>query len=98
MRARFEVSKRYYQRNKEMVEACDMLHAFVSAENGYTGGTRFEIEYAVKLNIPVKVHWENGIVQWFYQYFFPFIEQNQIFFLSWQEFFRNINLNCGGLK
>jgi hypothetical protein len=90
MRARFEVSKRYYHRNKEMVEACDMLHAFISAENGYTGGTRFEIEYAVKLGIPVQVHLENGLSQWLYQYFLPFMGLNKMFFLAWQEFFFNV--------
>jgi hypothetical protein len=90
MRARFEVSKRYYQRNKEMVEACDMLHAFISAENGYTGGTRFEIEYAVKLGIPVQVHLENGLSQWLSQYFSTFIGLNKLFFLAWQEFFFNV--------
>ena len=62
IRAWFEVPKRYYQRNKEMIEACDALHAFISAEDGYTGGTRFEIEYAVSLNIPVQINWENGVV------------------------------------
>jgi len=83
IRAWFEVPKRYYRRNKEMVEACDMLYAFISEEGGYTGGTRFEIEYAVSLNIPVQVHWESGISQWIYQYSFPFIERKQEFFLSW---------------
>ena len=47
IRAWFEVPKRYYQRNKEMVEACGLLHAFISKEDGFIGGTRFEIEYAV---------------------------------------------------
>jgi len=27
-----------------MVEACDLLHAFISAEDGFIGGTRFEAE------------------------------------------------------
>jgi hypothetical protein len=47
IRAWFDIPKRYYQRNKEMVESCDLLHAFVSAEDGFIGGTRFEVEYAV---------------------------------------------------
>ena len=38
IRAWFGVPKRYYERNKEMVEACDLLHAFISAEDGFTGG------------------------------------------------------------
>ncbi len=74
IRAHFEVPKRYYNRNKQMVEACDILHAFISTEDGYTGGTRFEIEYAVSLNIPVYVHWEKGVSQVIYQYFLPFFE------------------------
>jgi hypothetical protein len=34
IRAYFEVTKRYYQRNKELIEACDLLHAFLSQEDG----------------------------------------------------------------
>jgi hypothetical protein len=36
IRAWFDVPKRYYERNKEMVEACDLLYAFISAEDGST--------------------------------------------------------------
>ncbi|MBN2059915.1 MAG: hypothetical protein JW882_05800 [Deltaproteobacteria bacterium] len=90
IRSWFDVPKRYYQRNKEMIEVCNVLHAFISAENGYTGGTRFEIEYAATLNIPVKVHRENGESNWIYQYFLPFIESEEAFLLSWQDFFRKI--------
>jgi len=95
IRAWFEVPKRYYQRNKELVETCDLLHAFISQVDGYTGGTRFEIEYALKLGIPVQVHWEYGVSQILYQYTFSFIETRQELFLSWQEFFRKINLESG---
>jgi hypothetical protein len=63
IRAWFDVPKRYYQRNKEMVEACDLLFAFTSAEDGFTGGTRFEVEYAVSLGIPIHVHPESGLSQ-----------------------------------
>jgi hypothetical protein len=58
IRGWFEIPKRYYQRNKELVEACDLLHAFLSQEDGFTGGTRFRIEYAVRLGIPVQIHLE----------------------------------------
>ena len=92
----FEVPKRYYQRNKELVEACDLLHAFISQEDGFTGGTRFEIEYAMKIGIPVQVHWEYGVSQILYQYAFSFIENRQELFLSWQEFFFKTNLEIGG--
>ncbi len=96
IRAWFEVPKRYYQRNKELVEACDMLYAFLSKEDGYTGGTRFEIEYALKIGIPVQVHWEYGLSQILYQYSFSFIETRQELFLAWEEFFRTTNLERGG--
>jgi len=96
IRAWFEVPKRYYQRNKELVEACNLLHAFISKEDGLTGGTKFEVEYAISLNIPVQIHWENGPSKWIFQYSFPFIERKQEFFLSWQDFFHKIELKYGG--
>jgi len=98
IRAWFEVSKRYYQRNKEMVEACDTLHAFISAENGFTGGTKFEVEYALSLGIGVLIHWENGGSEWFYQCPFPRHSRNRSFFLSWEQFFQNTDLNLGRAK
>jgi hypothetical protein len=55
IRAWFDIPKRYYQRNKEMVEACDLVYALISAEDGLIGGTRFEVEYAVSLGIPILV-------------------------------------------
>ena len=82
IRAWFDVPKRYYQRNKEMVEACDLLHAFISAEDGFIGGTRFEVEYAVSLGIPVQIHREKGLSQWIFQYSFPFFEGKKVFFLA----------------
>ena len=96
IRAWFEVPKRYYQRNKELVEACDYLYAFISQEDGFAGGTKFEIQYALKLRIPVQVHWENGISETFYQYPLPFIESEYSFCLAWQEFFCKTNLEIGG--
>ena len=95
IRARFEVAKRYYERNKELVEACDLLHAFIS-QDGLTGGTRFEVEYALKIGITVQVYWEYGVSRILYQYSFSFIETRQELFLSWQEFFRTTNLEIGG--
>ena len=96
IRAWFEVPKRYYQRNRELVEVCDYLYAFISQENGFAGGTKFEIKYALKLRIPVQVHWENGISETFYQYPLPFMESQHTFFLAWEEFFCKINLGIGG--
>jgi len=96
IRAWFEVPKRYYKRNKELVEACDFLHAFISQEDGFIGGTRFEVQYALKLRKPVQVYWESGISEVFFQYPLPFMEREHTFFLAWQEFFCKTNLGIGG--
>jgi hypothetical protein len=96
IRAWFDIPKRYYQRNKEMVEACDLLHAFISAKDGFVGGTRFEVEYAVSLGITVQAHWENGLSQWIFQYSFPFWEGKRSFFLAWEGFFHKIRFEPGG--
>jgi hypothetical protein len=98
IRAWFEVPKRYYQRNKEMIEACDFLHAFISDEDGYAGGTRFEIEYAIRLGIPVQIHWGNGNSQWIYQYFLPFIDLKPASLLSWEDFFCKNDLEVTGVS
>ena len=96
IRAWFDIPKRYYQRNREMVEACDLLHAFISAEDGFIGGTRFEVDYAVTLGIPVRVHRENGLSQWIFQYSFQFLDQKTNFFLAWEGFFHKIRFELGG--
>ena len=96
IRAWFDVPKRYYERNKEMVEACDLLYAFISAEDGFIGGTRFEVDYAVSTGIPVRIHWENGLSQWVFQYSFPFSEGKQAFLWSWEGFFHKIRFELGG--
>ena len=96
IRAWFDIPKRYYQRNKEMVEACDLLYAFISAEDGFIGGTGFEVEYAVSLGIPVQIHRENGLSQWIFQYSFSFLDEKRDFFLAWKEFFHKIRFQLGG--
>jgi hypothetical protein len=96
IRVWFDIPKRYYQRNRHMVEACDLVHAFISAEDGFIGGTRFEVEYAATIGIPVQVHRENGNSEWIFQYSFPFWEGNQEFFLSWEGFFHKICFELGG--
>jgi nucleoside 2-deoxyribosyltransferase len=96
IRAWFDIPKRYYERNKEMVEDCDLLHAFFSEEDGFAGGTRFEVEYAVSLGIPILVHMENGNSEWIFQYSFPFWEGKQAFFLAWEGFFHKIHFELGG--
>ena len=96
IRAWFDIPKRYYQRNREMVEACDLLHAFISAEDGFIGGTRFEVEYAVSIGIPVQVHRENGLLQWIFQYSFAFLDEKKDFLLAWEGFFHKIRFELGG--
>ena len=96
IRAWFDIPKRYYERNKEMVEACDLLHAFISAEDGFIGGTRFEVEYATSVGIPVQIHRENGPTQWIFQYSFPFLDEKKDFFLAWETFFHKIGSELGG--
>ena len=56
--SKFEVAKRYYERNRKLIEACKVVHAFISKEGGFTGGTKFEVEYARRLGKPVELHWE----------------------------------------
>jgi hypothetical protein len=63
---------------------------------GYIGGTRFEIEYALKLGIPVQINWEHGTSQLIYQYPLRFMEQEHEFFLAWKEFFCKTNLEIEG--
>jgi len=98
IRAWFDIPKRYYQRNKEMVEACDLLHAFISAKDGFIAGTRFEVEYAVSIGIPVHIHRENGLSQWIFQYSFPFWDEKNDFFLAWEGFFDKIQFELGGSR
>ena len=97
IRANFEIPKRYYARNKQMIRTCDIVHAFISREDGYTGGTRFEIEYAIKMGIPVRIHWEQGFSKWIYQQILPFTDGKDSFLLSWQSFFIKTDLGYGGL-
>ena len=87
IRSRFEIPKRYYQRNRQLIEKCDLVHAFTSSEGGYTGGTRFEIEYTIKIRIPVKIHWENGTEETIYQRQLPFQFENNLSKAAWQNFF-----------
>jgi len=89
IRSRFEVPKIYYQRNRELIETCDFVHAFFSKEGGYTGGTRFEVAYAVKIGTPVKIHWENGPSEIRYQYQIPFEDAPDTHSYRWQNFFES---------
>ena len=86
IRSWFDVPKRYYQRNRELIEACDVLYAF-SCNEGLINGTRFEVEYAVKLGIPVQICREDGSHQVIYQGKFTFMNP-PAFLDNWQAFFR----------
>ena len=62
-RDKFEIVERYYERNRQLISACDIVHAFISKEAGLTGGTKYEVEYAKRLRKDVFLHWENSIVE-----------------------------------
>ena len=85
--SRFEAAKRYYQRNRELIERCDFVHAFISAENGFTGGTRFEIEYAIKLGKPFKIYTEDNIPETIYLNSLCYADRDFDFNPAWQDFF-----------
>ncbi len=85
IRSNFDIPKRYYQRNRELIEKCDFVHAFLSKDGGYTGGTKFEVEYAAKIGVPVKVHYEQGFSQLIWQQRLPFNKDH--FTTAWHDFF-----------
>ncbi len=87
IRSNFEVAERYYQRNRELIERCDLVHAFISEEDGCTGGTGFEVEYASSIGRPVELHWENGLSEVLCQYVLSFEGTDQTLFLKWENFF-----------
>ena len=87
IRSNFEVAERYYQRNRELIEKCDLVHAFLTEEDGCTGGTGFEVDYASRIRRPVELHWENGLSEIFHQYDLPFEAPGMPFHLVWQDFF-----------
>ena len=60
---KYEIVERYYDRNRQLISACDVVHAFISHEGGLTGGTKYEVEYAKNLGKPVFLHWENSITE-----------------------------------
>ena len=63
------------------------LHAFISRAGGFTGGTKFEVEYALQLGMRVDMHWELSICQSVCQFTFPFIRSGKRFFTAWEDFF-----------
>ena len=86
-RGKYEIVQRYYQRNRQLISACDVVHAFISKEAGFTGGTKFEVEYATSLGKMVFLHWENSIVERVYQTSLPFGNHAKELSSVWMNFF-----------
>ncbi len=85
-RDKFEIVERYYERNRQLISACDIVHAFISKEAGLTGGTKYEVEYAKRLRKDVFLHWENSIVERIsHQMSLPFKDKDLS--TSWMNFF-----------
>jgi len=55
-RQRFEFTRRYYERNQRVVDACDRVVAFVAPDR--TGGTEDTIRRALKAGKPVEIRHE----------------------------------------
>ena len=89
VRDRIEMVERYYERNRQLITACDIVHAFISQEGGLTGGTKFEVQYAKRLGKEVFLHWENSIVQRIgqKQKALPFGQSEKNFAGGWLKFF-----------
>ena len=88
-RCKYEIVQRYYQRNRQLISACDVVHAFISKEGGFTGGTKFEVEYAKSLGKMVFLHWEDSIVERVYQKPLPFSNHSTELTSGWMNFFLN---------
>jgi len=86
-RGKCEVVQRYYQRNRQLISACDVVHAFISKEAGFTGGTKYEVKYAKLLGKDVFLHWENSIVERVYQKSLPFSNHAKELSSGWMNFF-----------
>jgi hypothetical protein len=88
-RGKYEIVQRYYQRNRQLISACDVVHAFISKEGGFTGGTKFEVEYAQSIGKMVFLHWEHSIVERVYQKSLPFNNHAKELSAGWINFFLN---------
>ena len=84
---RFEMVERYYERNRQLISACEIVHAFISRETGLTGGTRYEVRYAKSLGKDLFLHWENSTVQRIHQRVLPFGHKERGFSANWMNFF-----------
>jgi hypothetical protein len=86
---RAEMVQRYYHRNRQLIAACEVVHAFISKEGGLTGGTRYEVQYANRLNKDVFLHWEGEKVERTGQISLPFESKGEGFSDNWMGFFAN---------
>jgi len=85
---RYEIVERYYERNRQLISACDVIHAFISQEGGLTGGTKFEVEYAKQIGKDVFLHWEGSITERICrQKSLPFGNNEKDFSTGWMNFF-----------
>lgn len=87
IQSRPDMVKRYYRRNRQMVAACDIVHAFISSEGGLTGGTKYEVQYAKRLGKEIVLHWEDGKTQRIQQQVPLFVAQEQEYSAGWMNFF-----------
>ena len=85
--SRAEMVERYYHRNRQLISACQVVHAFISQEAGLTGGTRYEVLYAKRLNKELFLHWENGKVQRHFQRSLLLQDTEKDFSAGWMSFF-----------
>jgi nucleoside 2-deoxyribosyltransferase len=72
-----------------LISACDVVHAFISKEAGFTGGTKYEVEYAQSIGKTVFLYWEHSIVERVYQKSLPFSNQTKELSSGWMDFFLN---------
>ena len=82
-----DMVERYYKRNRQLISACDIVHAFISLETGLTGGTKYEVQYAKRLGKELVLHWENGKVQRLHHQVSLFDSTGKNFSANWMNFF-----------
>jgi len=82
-----DMVERYYKRNRQLIAVCDIIHAFISAEAGLTGGTRYEVRYAKRLGKDLSLHWESGKVEHIGQRELPFGGDTGDLAPGWMSFF-----------
>ncbi|MFH1982968.1 MAG: hypothetical protein ABIL58_14095 [Pseudomonadota bacterium] len=82
-----DMVERYYRRNRQLIAACHIVHAFISKEDGLTGGTRYEVHYAKRLGKEIVLHWEGGKVERIQRQASLFGAPEADFSAGWMKFF-----------